>query len=191
MLRAVSEVGSSDLVEIIRNYSSPAFGFASKNFYAEFVAALQVAREKEHHFPNLEYHPPLALEEWELRGSLSLDALLKATGVSRDKFLEWNPALSPKIKEVPKGYRVKLPLEKLPSLQMVSQRQGNSLAVAAHEKSVSGGAVSWIRHRVLHGQTLSEIARIYQISVRQLMKINRLSSAHRITAGQWLKIPKV
>jgi LysM repeat protein len=44
---------------------------------------------------------------------------------------------------------------------------------------------------VLHGQTLSEIARIYQISVRQLMKINRLSSAHRITAGQWLKIPKV
>lgn len=42
--QAVATVGSADLGEIIRLYQGPRFGFASKNFYAEFLAALDVAR---------------------------------------------------------------------------------------------------------------------------------------------------
>lgn len=42
--QAVATVGSADLGEIVRRYQGPRFGFASKNFYAEFLAALEVAR---------------------------------------------------------------------------------------------------------------------------------------------------
>lgn len=39
MKGAVRKVGSQDIGEIIRSYQSPSFGFASRNFYSEFLAA--------------------------------------------------------------------------------------------------------------------------------------------------------
>jgi membrane-bound lytic murein transglycosylase D len=40
--RAVEEAGSTDLVYLIDNYHKSSWGFASKNFYTEFLATLQV-----------------------------------------------------------------------------------------------------------------------------------------------------
>ncbi|MFA6110894.1 MAG: transglycosylase SLT domain-containing protein, partial [Candidatus Latescibacterota bacterium] len=40
--RGVREVGSQDLTALIDRYRGKAFGFAGKNFYAEFLAALEV-----------------------------------------------------------------------------------------------------------------------------------------------------
>lgn len=42
MKRAVVQTGSTRLSDIIEDYRSPSFGFASSNFYAEFLAALRV-----------------------------------------------------------------------------------------------------------------------------------------------------
>lgn len=42
MKRAMAQTGSNKLSVIINDYRSPSFGFASRNFYAEFLAALRV-----------------------------------------------------------------------------------------------------------------------------------------------------
>ncbi len=42
VLAARAAVGSSAVEEIIARYSGPRFGFASKNFYAEYLAALEI-----------------------------------------------------------------------------------------------------------------------------------------------------
>lgn len=115
MLRASKEIGSKDLMEIIRRYKGPVFGFASKNFYAEFLAALAVVSRKEEFFPDMEYDSPLPLEELKLERAIPVTAFLKRTDVSRSEFLEWNPALSKKITTLPKGYRVKVTPERLES----------------------------------------------------------------------------
>ena len=47
MRRAVQKTGTTDLVKIIATYKKQTWGFASKNFYAEFLAALSVMREME------------------------------------------------------------------------------------------------------------------------------------------------
>ena len=44
MLAARAAAGSSAIEEIIARYEGPRFGFASKNFYAEFLAALEIVR---------------------------------------------------------------------------------------------------------------------------------------------------
>jgi len=49
--RGVGAVESDNLVDIIRVYRSPTFGFASKSFYAEFLAALEVAKNSDAYFP--------------------------------------------------------------------------------------------------------------------------------------------
>jgi membrane-bound lytic murein transglycosylase D len=42
MQRAQRQIGSQAIEEILANYAGPRFGFASKNFYPEFLAALEV-----------------------------------------------------------------------------------------------------------------------------------------------------
>lgn len=190
ILRAIAEVGSRDLMEIIRRYQSPSFGFASKSFYAEFLAALEVAKKSEDFFPSLEYHPPFPLEEVEMERPVSIAALLKPTDIARNEFLEWNPALSPKVRDIPKGYRVKVPPEKLEHFLAAYQQVVGPSAIAPMPLSIREDAVSWIRHRVAPGETLSQIAKIYRITVHEIQQANRLASAHLIAAGQHLRIPK-
>src|SRR5580765_5967060 len=58
MLRAVSEHGS-DLTTIISDYRGPVFGYASMNFYAEFLAAIDVYANYQHYFGTLAFDRPL------------------------------------------------------------------------------------------------------------------------------------
>lgn len=190
ILRAITEVGSKDLMEIIRRYQSPSFGFASKSFYPEFLAALEVARRSEEFFPALDYHPPFPLEEIEVKRPVAIAALLKPTDIPRSEFLEWNPALNPNIRDIPTGYRVKVPAEKLELFLAAYQRVVKPSSVRAKALPAREGAVSWMRHRVAPGETLSQIAKNYQISVEEIQQANGLASAHLIAAGQQLKIPK-
>jgi membrane-bound lytic murein transglycosylase D len=45
----------SDYERIVRSYSGSRFGFASKNYYPEFLAALQIHQYEDQYFPNLKY----------------------------------------------------------------------------------------------------------------------------------------
>jgi membrane-bound lytic murein transglycosylase D len=51
--RAREELGTDDLGEIVRRWDGPAFGFASKNFYASFLAARHVLARSDEYFPEL------------------------------------------------------------------------------------------------------------------------------------------
>jgi len=173
--RAVSKVGSDNLMEIIRKYKSRRFGVSSKNFYAEFVAAVEVAKRDEEYLPDLEYYSPVKIAELKLDQPISVSILLRFAGVSRQQFLAWNPALSRRIRIIPKWYRVKVPEEQL------------EVFAQAYEKAVTG---PWVRHHVARGETLSHIAKAYRISIGEIQSLNGLSNVHFITVGQQLKIPR-
>ncbi len=193
MLRAVAETGTANLAEIIQRYQSPSFGFASKSFYAEFLAAVEVARRAEEFFPGIEYHPPLTLEELPVERNVSIVALLKPTGISHAEFLQWNPGFNPKVRDIPVGYRVKAPSEKLASLAAAYRRiTGSAPAPSAPVAivAISKSSLEWVFHHVTPGETLSKIARNYRVSVDAIQQANGMGSGHRIAAGQHLKIPK-
>ena len=46
VMNGVKKTGSRDICKIIANYKSRTFGFASRNFYAQFLAAINVAYPK-------------------------------------------------------------------------------------------------------------------------------------------------
>lgn len=190
ILRAIRKVGSKDLVEIIRRYRSRSFGFASKNFYAEFLAAVEVATRGEEYFPDLEYHPAFPLEELEMERAILLTALLNSTDTPRKEFLGWNPALSSTIRAIPRGYRVKIPADKLGLFLTGYQQAVKVSSIKRKRRSACKSADSWTCHRVRSGETLSQIARYYGSSVSKIQRFNRLVSAHFISAGQYLRIPR-
>jgi membrane-bound lytic murein transglycosylase D len=54
MEQAASECGS-DFVRILKTYNGPHFGFATKNYYAEFLAAVQLDEYQDKYFPGIRY----------------------------------------------------------------------------------------------------------------------------------------
>src|SRR6516165_1452248 len=57
MVRAQNEVGS-EITKVISDYKSPSFGYASMNFYSEFLAAVEVYSNYEQYFGQLTLETP-------------------------------------------------------------------------------------------------------------------------------------
>src|SRR4029453_5019016 len=57
MARAIGDTGSDNIVNIIRYYGGPGFGFASRNFYAEFLAPLKIEKNSKTFFGRLPQGP--------------------------------------------------------------------------------------------------------------------------------------
>ncbi len=91
--RAVSETGSTDLGEIIERYDGKAFGFASKNFYAEFMAALHVEQNASYYFPGIQRETPWHFDEVRLARALTFGELVRYSGASSDEVEKLNRAL--------------------------------------------------------------------------------------------------
>ena len=176
MKRAVRRVGTRDLPTIIRRYRSRTFKFASKNFYAEFLAAVHIMREVERHLPHVRFDRLVHLDEIRLKKRVAMSTLLRHSQVSRAQLLEWNPALSRRASWLPRGYRLKAP-----------QGQGERFRKAL---AGVGRTSSFPYHVVSRGETLSAIARTYGTSASAIQAINDLRSAHWLRVGQRLEIPR-
>jgi len=168
IFRGIKIVESDNLVDLIRRYQAPTFGFASKSFYAEFLAVVDIATNRDVHFPYLRTHRPVALREVEVKRQTSLQAVLKPAAISQSDFFEWNPALEPKAKFLPVGYRVKLAPDKVDEFLAAQKRASMTPAVkktAAPAKTraaqVSSGArpsVGTVKTKAAAGATANAAA---------------------------------
>jgi peptidoglycan lytic transglycosylase D len=183
LARAVAQIGSDNLVDLIRNYQHPYWGFAPKNFYAEFLASVEIAQNVERFFPGLELHSPLMIQEVEVKKAISVAALASSHGLSQQQLLAWNHALSPKTRLIPAGYRLKLPADPNAEPVVVAAVQAVQPRPRAQAQVV--------RHRVKPGETLFNIARRYGASVERILQANGLRRSHLLRAGMTLLIPKV
>ena len=191
MARAVADVGSNNLVDIIDRYNHPYWGFPPKQFYAEFLAAVEVASDLDRHFPGLEIDGAVELKEVEVERSTSLASLIKSSGLSRNEFLGWNPALSPSARVIPAGYRMKLPSDRtIPPLVLVANNE-TVQAGSAKREVADKATVQVVHHRVKRGETLYEIARRYGASVQRIVQVNGLRQNHLLRVGSTLRIPRI
>lgn len=182
MARAVTEVGSDHLPDLIEKYNHPYWGFAPKHFYAEFLAAVEIGTNLNRYFPGLNLEAPVEIKEVVVSGKTTLASLIASSGLKRDEFLGWNPALSPATRIVPAGYRVKLPSEKsvTPLVEVVKFQVPEPQPRA-----------QVVHHRVKRGETLFEIARLYGASVERILQVNGIRKAHLLKVGTTLRIPKI
>jgi membrane-bound lytic murein transglycosylase D len=185
--RAVNQLGTTDIGTIVERYRGPAFKFASRNFYAEFLAALEVERDYLQYYGTLALFPPLEHDEVALPHYVPISSVVRCAGGNEDAFREMNPGLLPAVytgkQRVPRDYRVRLPAGGS------SRFQKCYATIPASHKSTSQPP-RYIVHRVRRGQTLSQIARLYGTSVKEIQRRNGLRGTNKLRAGQRLTIPK-
>ncbi|MFH0800206.1 MAG: transglycosylase SLT domain-containing protein [Pseudomonadota bacterium] len=179
MQQAVAGMGTTDIGKIVRGFDHPAYGFASRNFFLEFLAALDVAEHAEKYFGELTYDKPLRYEIVRSGYSISLPEVARIAGINLDEIMELNPAFTPKIASglllVPTGFSIRVP-EKKSELFLA--------AATRAPKSRSGP----VKHVVNGDDTLDSLARMYGVTQQAIIKSSNLVS-RRLHPGQTLLVP--
>jgi membrane-bound lytic murein transglycosylase D len=215
--RAVGDTGTTDIGTIVDRYHGPLFGFASRNFYAEFIAARAVEGAYEQYFGALEFDAPFRGDEVRLDHALAGKVAASCANVTPEELAALNPAVDSTVfvgrGNIPRGYVLRVPpgaagpfaqhlaqvaadVRALPERQVRPtrsvQRKGGTTRSTKRSKIAPTRTASvdaaYRTHRVGKGQTLSLIAKQYRVSVQRLKGFNSLRSSD-VKPGQILRIP--
>jgi membrane-bound lytic murein transglycosylase D len=186
--RAVRDVGSDDIGQIIEEYQGPRFGFASRNFYPQFLAALQIDSNYEDYYGalDLDFHPSFYEEEME--SYVSAEDLSRNLSVSLANLQRDNPALQPAVwsgtKRIPKGYSIKVRSDVLLGGNLLASLNDLPLTTLYSEQ------IPDLSYVVRRGDSLSVIAERYRTTILELVAINQLRDRNTIRIGQQLLLPQ-
>ena len=186
MRRAVRQMGTEDIAVINRKSSAPSFGFASRNFYVSFLAALEVQENAEKYFGPVSFEPPRNDLVIESPDFIPAAAFAQALGVSQETLRSHNPALLQPVwdgsKHIPRGFAVRVPAS------VVGKSESQVMAALPSGQRYARQTPDTY-HKVGRGESLSLIAARYDTTVRELVALNGLKSQHRIRAGQNIRLP--
>ncbi len=187
MRRAQARYGN-DFARIVRDYDAPSFGFASRNFYVELLAARRIAQAPEDYFPEgVRYQSPLAVKPLVLKHSTHAHEISRQTGAHLNTLSDLNPGWSDRTltgkSRLPAGVTVWLPAGK----QVVDLGQfAESVTVRTPTSSKASGK----QHRVAKGDSLWAIARRYDTTVAALSAYNGIDAKKpHLRIGKKLDIP--
>jgi membrane-bound lytic murein transglycosylase D len=188
MRRAKESVGTDDFVKINRTYSSRSFGFASRNFFPSFLAALTIDENPEKYFGKFERRPEQKFHEITMPAYVRLATLERALGVDREQLRVLNPGWRPTIfngtRLVPKGYRLRLPAE------TAEKWSADALMAKLPNNELYAGQILQRSHRVRRGETLASIAKRYGMTAARLAEMNGMSAGASVRTGRTLNLPE-
>ncbi len=183
MRRAKEQLGTDDIAVIARKYQSRSFGFASRNFYVAFLAALEIDQNPEAFFGPIKLHPVDNSSVIELPNYIPASRIASSLKLDMDVLRRLNPSLLGSVwngaRHVPRGFELRVPahVDATAALRTLSAGE------------VYDAQVAETGHRVRNGETLSTIASRYNVSMTRLAELNGLSKPYRINVGQMLTLP--
>ena len=195
--KKMRDLGTNDMVTAIEHPSERPFGFASSNFYPEFLAALEVYENYRRYFPDLQREPPLHLKQYKITRPMSVIEAARQVGVTAASLRDGNYALAETVwsgrVKIPAGYVLKVPTQSsvmVAQMSEIGSSNAQSLVVnesqsqaAAAASNVYGGIIYTVRK----GDTLQSIAKRHGITLAALRSQNNIN-ANNIKIGQQLKI---
>ncbi|WP_420264856.1 transglycosylase SLT domain-containing protein [Candidatus Magnetominusculus dajiuhuensis] len=273
--RAKKDLSTSDISEIVEKYKGPSFGFASRNYYTEFLAVLEILEDYQSYFGDVEFMYPKEYEVLRTGRSMKVSAI--AAACSLEEIRRLNPELKPSVMasktSLPCDYFLKLPPGTKDSLKSQvktetpppqakpsTQTRKTDIASksdASKKKEPQPGKAIHIKpgapltasipktgtkpkadtakkpetsqsappkiekkppvatvaekptpdpkgdakkstpkpqiarhHKVITGQNLFSIAKMYNVSVKDLMKLNSIGDPSKVRPGRVLQIPE-
>jgi membrane-bound lytic murein transglycosylase D len=187
MLRAKETLGTDDIVTIVRRYQSRTFGFASRNFYVSFLAALDIDHNPEKYFGAVRKQSEAKFQVVSVPGYVSMANLERALNVSTDELRDLNPALLRPVWDgqlrVPRDYRLRLPAE-------AEQWTAEMLAHQLNPRELYAGQPQPKRYKVQAGDTLAGLADRYAVPIDTLARMNRLRLSAALKVGRTISLPE-
>lgn len=179
LLKAVSRLGTRDIATIITRYRTGSYAFASRNFYPQFLAALDAYENQERYFGRVEKEPVMRFDLVQLPTTMELPEIAYLADIPMTDLKELNPAFAPTVfrggYSLPAGSEIRIP-------------EGGHEKFSVRFVDFFSGAREPQFHVVETGETLREIASRYEISPADLQRANHQRGG-RLEVGRVLLIP--
>ncbi len=185
--RAVAQTGTTDIEEIVARYRGRLFGFASRNFYAQFLAVLELERNLESYFGDVAMNPAPRFHEVKIDAYIDAEVFARHVGIGLEQMRADNPALLPPVWEGDK----RIPADFTLKVRADAAAPGDLLALVPEDYKFPR-QVPDVSHTVRRGDTMSAIAERFGVDLRRLVALNRnqAPNPHRIRIGQQLLLPR-
>ena len=177
IMRAVKKHKTDDFWVMAKQ--KKAFKRETRDYIPKYIAAMLIAKEPaKYGFTDIEYQPQIAYSKVSIPGATDLRVIAKACECSLDDIKEFNPQLlrwfTP---PTDSQYEIKLPKEKMTVFQ------ANFAAIPPKER------LNFLVHTVKRGETLSLIAKRYDIPIESILYLNKFKNAKYVKAGTELVVP--
>jgi len=187
MLHARESLGTDDIVTILRRYNSRTFGFASRNFYVSFLAALDIDHSPEKYFGAVQKQSEARFHLVAVPGFVSMATLERVLSVDPGELRALNPALLRPVWDgqlrVPRDYRLRLPPQ-------AEQWTPELLARQLSPRELYAGQPQPKRYKVQEGDTLARLADRYGVPIETLARMNRMRVSAALKVGRSINLPE-
>ncbi|HUR40284.1 MAG TPA: LysM peptidoglycan-binding domain-containing protein [Verrucomicrobiae bacterium] len=186
LAKGLREVKGDSLEDLLARWDGRRFGFASRNFYAEFLAAIDVEQDHRDHFGEIQKHDPIEFDVVQIQHYVSYAALQQCAGLDDAQFRLLNPGYRPEVLDgrlfVPPQTSIRVPVG-------AGEKFMNAYLSLDASQRFDQQRFYYVRYRVQKGDNLGAIARRYGVRVTDLKQANGIGNKTFIRAGQVLKIP--
>ena len=174
--RAISSHGTRDFWTLV---DKNAFAGETDNYVPKLIAAAIIGKHPERYgFTGIEFQDERVYDVVKVDSNIGLEVLARCAGISTEELQALNPHLR----------RWALPPSPSEQTIYVPQETGTQF-LAALAQVPAQERLTYQRHRVQSGESLSGIATRYSISTTALQSVNRISNPNRISVGMELVIP--
>ncbi len=173
-------------------------GFASRNFFASYLAVLEVTSNATKYLGPVTWSAPLDAADIKLPIAIQYKDVLRWFDGDDLKAQIFNPHITriarARARPIPKGMVVSVPrskqdlvMKELESPENLKKAQ--SLAVAEGRMPSGDLVVPPLQYVVLRGDNLKKLAHEYGCTVEEIAKLNGFSVKSRLKRGQVIQIP--
>lgn len=150
----------------------------TRDYVPKLIAASLIAKQPDRYgFTEIQRLPPLVFDEITIPDATGLDVVARLADTSIAALLELNPRFVRGITPPGREVTVRVP------------RGRGALAAARYDTLPATERVTFLDHYVARGQTLSEIARRYHVTVTMIQSANPRLRPHALRVGQRIMIP--
>ncbi len=174
--RSIKRYGTKDFWTLVER---GAFPQETDNYVPKLLAAAIIGKHPERYgFTDIDYQEPLEFDTVTVGPNIGLDVIAKCAGITLEELQALNPHL----------LRWALPPDPAEQVIYVPKQTGETF-LASLAQIPPTERLTYHRHKVQHGETLSAIASRYGTSMEAVQSVNRISNANRIYVGMELVIP--
>ncbi|MBZ5526964.1 MAG: transglycosylase SLT domain-containing protein [Acidobacteriia bacterium] len=172
--KGIERTGYADFWELFKRNVLPR---ETRNYVPIILALTLIAKDAERYGISVEPESPAPFDVVKPGRPLDLHLVAETLDVDLDTLRMLNPALLRMVTPADPDFELRLP-------KNTAQRFFSEIAAIPPEKWVS-----WRRHRVEPGDTLTSIARRYHVTATNLAEANSLGRSEALHPGQKLVIP--
>lgn len=169
--RAMQRTGNDDFWSLSAARALPR---ETRDHVPKVYAAILIGTDPEYYGFNVVQQPPYTYDESVMETNTDLRLVADLVGISYEDLREYNPHI---LGWVPKGYPVRIPAGSKASFE------------TALAEVPPGERIEFLTHMVARGDTLGAIATRYGTRVKDIVEVNNLRNANRLSINQRLIIP--